>query len=77
MEESKKLLSSKEAAKYPGVSEGMLRISRHTGELFKGVPGPKFLKLGVAIRYPQENLDEWIRPHRQFRSNAEVALGAS
>jgi excisionase family DNA binding protein len=77
MEESKKLLRSKEAAKYLGVSHGMLRISRHTGELFKGVPGPKFLKLGKAVRYPRENLDEWIRSHHQFRNNAEVGLVAS
>lgn len=77
MEQSKKLLGSKDTAVYLGVSEGMLRISRHTGELFKGVPGPKFLKLGAAVRYPQENLDSWIRSHHQFRNNAEVAVGAS
>lgn len=76
MEESKKLLNSKEAAKYLGVSEGMLRISRHTGELFKGVPGPKYLKLGTAVRYPIQSLDEWIQSHHQFRNNAEVAIGA-
>ena len=56
----KTLYSSKEAAAYLGVSEGMLRLSRHNGELFKGVPGPKFLKMGSAVRYKVENLKEWV-----------------
>ena len=73
----KTLYSSKEAAAYLGVSEGMLRLSRHNGELFKGVPGPKFLKMGSAVRYKVENLKDWVESHRQFKSNAEVALGAS
>lgn len=75
MEESKKLLSSKEAAKYLSVSEGMLRISRHTGEIFKGVPGPQYLKLGRAVRYPIQNLDEWIDSQHQFGNTAKASLG--
>jgi len=75
MTTSKELYSSKEAANYLGVSEGMLRLSRHTGELFKGVRGPKFLKMGAGIRYTQESLVEWIQSQDQYRSTAEVSIG--
>ena len=67
------LLNNTEAAKYLGVSPGMLRLSRHTGELFKGVPAPKFMKLGNAVRYPRPNLELWVRSQSQFRNNAEAS----
>ena len=68
------LLDNQAASVYLGVSPNLLRLSRHTGELFKGVPGPKYLKLGSAIRYPKANLDNWIESQHQYASSAEVAL---
>ncbi len=68
------LFDNRAAAIYLGVSPNLLRLSRHTGELFKGVPGPKYLKLGSAIRYPIANLDEWIKSQHQYASSAEFAL---
>ena len=71
------LLTNRVAAEYLGVSAAMLRLSRHTGELFKGVPGPKFLKMGGAVRYPIQNLQDWLLTQKQFQSNAEVHLNLS
>lgn len=71
--ETSKLFDNAQAARYLGVSPAMLRLSRHSGELFKGVPAPEFLKLGAAVRYPKENLDDWLQKQPRYRSNAEVA----
>ena len=68
------LFNNRDAAQFLGVSPAMLRLSRCTGELFKGVPGPRFLKLGGAIRYPVGNLESWLESQKQFQSNSEVHL---
>ena len=65
--------NNKDAARYVGVSPDMLRLSRHTGFLFKGVPAPKFLKIGSAVRYRRDELDRWLSSHIEYASNAEVA----
>lgn len=74
MNQTQQLLSNADAAQFLGVSAHMLRLSRHTGELFKGVPGPRFCKLGGAVRYPVQNLQDWLLDQRQFQSTAEVNL---
>ena len=69
------ILSTQRAAAYLGTTVGMLTLSRHTGELFKGVPGPKFIKLGArTVRYLRKDLDAWIAQHHRYTSNAEVAV---
>ena len=69
------ILSTRQAAIYIGTTIGMLTLSRHTGELFKGVPGPKFIKLGKkTVRYLKRDLDGWISQHHRYSSNAEVAV---
>ena len=68
------LLGNQAASAYIGVTPNLLRLSRSTGELFKGVPGPKYLKLGTAIRYSRASLDEWACSQRQFANTTEVAL---
>ena len=60
-----------DAAKFLGVSPGQLRLSRHTGELFKGVPTPAFLKMGHAIRYRMSTLEKYVAALPEFRSTAE------
>ena len=72
--EHRQLLRETEAAEFLGVSPGQLRLPRHTGELFKGVPAPKFLKMGKAIRYPYANLDNWLMSREEFQSNNDVRL---
>lgn len=65
-------LNNKNASTYIGVSPDMLRLSRHTGYLFKGVEPPQFLKIGSAVRYRRDELDRWLASHKQYRSTAEV-----
>ena len=64
------LLTNEQAAFYIGVSPGQLRISRHTGEIFKGIPTPSFIKLSRAVRYKRNALDEWIGGLTEYRSSA-------
>lgn len=65
-------LNNENAATYLGVSAGMLRLSRHTGFLFKGVATPQFLKIGSAVRYRRNELDRWVASHKQFSTTAAV-----
>ena len=65
------VLRHAEAARYLGVSPGQLRLSRHTGELFKGVSTPAYLKVGRAVRYRRRTLERWIADLPEFRSTAE------
>ncbi|MCH6585364.1 MAG: helix-turn-helix domain-containing protein [Proteobacteria bacterium] len=65
------LLRHTEAARYLGVSPGQLRLSRHTGELFKGVSTPAYLKIGHAVRYRKSTLEKWLADLPEFRSTAE------
>ncbi len=65
-------LNNTNAAIYLGVSPDMLRLSRHTGYLFKGVAPPQFLKIGSAVRYRRDELDRWLESHKQYSNTAEV-----
>ena len=68
-------LSSNDAAAYLGVSTGQLRLSRHTGELWQGVPSPTFAKLGRAVRYLRSDLDAWLESLPRYANNAQVVAG--
>lgn len=68
------LLNNRDAATYLGVSAEMLRLSRHTGELFKGVPSPQFVKMGSAVRYYKTDLDSWMANQPKFQSTAQSTL---
>jgi len=65
------VLRHAEAARYLGVSPNQLRLSRHTGELFKGYPTPAYIKVGKAVRYHKSTLDKWIGDLPEFQSTAE------
>ncbi len=69
--ESNPLLRHNEAARYLGVSPGHLRVSRHTGELFKGVATPAYLKIGNAVRYRKSTLESWLADLPEFQSTAD------
>ena len=69
------LMSNKEAARFIGVSPEMLRLSRHTGELFKGIECPPFLKMGRAVRYLRSDLAKFVASQRKFQNNADACVG--
>lgn len=66
------IFSTVDAAAYLGVSPGMLRLSRHTGELFKGIKSPPYLKCGFrAVRYLKIDLDEWLAELPRYKNTAD------
>jgi len=70
------VLKNETAATYLGVSPAQLRLSRCTGELFKGVQGPQYLRLGSrSIRYLKKDLDTWVAQHQRYNNTSEVTCG--
>ena len=65
-------LNNKDSASYIAVTPGLLRLSRHTGELFKGVKGPRYMKCGNAVRYLKKDLDDFLMRLPKFATTAEV-----
>lgn len=75
------VLRSRDAARYIGMSDSWLRISRMAGHAY----GPPFHRIGTrAIRYYRADLDRWLEtrrctagspPHRE--ANVSPALAAS
>ena len=54
------LLTTSQAARYLGYSDGSLKVSRLSGQL-SGVDAPKHLSIGTrTIRYKKSDLDNWI-----------------
>lgn len=58
------ILNDKEAAKYLGLSESFLRQCRSVGNRQGIAKGPRYLKLGRAVRYKLSDLEEWIEENR-------------
>ena len=59
------LLKTSEAAALIGCSPALLRLSRHTGELWKGVPAPPYVKFSKdlnrgAVRYKRTSIEKWL-----------------
>jgi len=68
IEGNKKLLSTKEAANYLGISVSTLEQSRINGNL--GIP---FVKLGSrAVRYRMEDLERYLSSLETFISTSAV-----
>jgi predicted DNA-binding transcriptional regulator AlpA len=55
----RELLSTLQAARYCGLSPRTLEKMRTTGA------GPRFIKLGRAVKYALEDLDQWIAGNRR------------
>jgi hypothetical protein len=71
------LLKTADAAKYLGTSAQMLRLSRHTGELYKGIPTPKFAKCGRIVLYKRSELDTWIDQQQEYKNNDQARIATS
>ena len=60
------------AATYIGTTEGSLKKSRATGELFKGVPPPLCIQVSSnKYLYKKVDLDEWLSQFKAYATNAE------
>ena len=64
-----RLHTTPEAADYLGLSKNTLNRWRHTGD------GPRFVKLGRAVRYRREDLDEWVASCSRASTSSAV-MGA-
>lgn len=60
-----RLLDTKQAASYVGLANQTLNERRVKGG------GPKFCKIGRAVRYKREDLDAWIDQFKSVSSLAE------
>ncbi|HGF0846064.1 TPA: DNA-binding protein, partial [Legionella pneumophila] len=56
----KRVFKEVEAANYICMSRSFLSQDRVNGTLKNRTPGPKFIKIGRAIRYLKEDLDIWL-----------------
>lgn len=59
-----RVFTDKDAARYIGMSESWLRISRMAGN----PDAPPFLKIGRSVRYLQEDLDTWLLRQRRVNT---------
>lgn len=63
------IMNVEEAARYVRLGVGTLNRFRGTGG------GPRYAKLGGAVRYRKEDLDAWIAG-RMVRSTSETSAAA-
>lgn len=61
------ILNEKDAAEYIGMSRSYLNSDRSNGPRVKRTKGPVFMKIGKAVRYRKEDLDEWLQQNRIIR----------
>ncbi len=64
----KRFLTEAEAAEYICMSRSYLRQDRMNGFRKNRTPGPPFVRMGRAIRYLKDDLDQWIMENRIVQS---------
>lgn len=60
------LLTPEEASRYTGFSVSWLAKLRCRGG------GPRYAKIGLKIRYPREELDQWIALHVRVSTSSQA-----
>lgn len=60
-------MNTVQAAQYLGLSRQYLEIARCKGG------GPRFVKLGTAVRYDRGDLDSWMAARKVANTSEEVA----
>ena len=60
----KRVFKEVEAAGYICMSRSFLSQDRVNGVLANRTPGPKYIKIGRAIRYLKDDLDLWLDQRR-------------
>lgn len=68
---SDRLITDREASTICGATTHMLRLARARGWIWQGVSGPKFHKVGRAVRYRLSEIYAWMEQLDSFSSNAE------
>ncbi len=60
---SKRVYTEQETALYIGMSRSFLRQARMEGQRKNRTAAPPFIKIGRAVRYLKEDLDQWLDSH--------------
>ena len=71
----KRALTEIETAEYIGMSRSFLRQSRMEGNRDNRTPAPPFIKIGRAVRYLIEDLDNWLNAFNRLEHLGQVSLG--
>ncbi|WP_281544755.1 helix-turn-helix domain-containing protein [Grimontia sp. SpTr1] len=61
----KRAYTEQETSAYIGMSRSFLRQSRMEGHRQNRTEAPPFIKIGRAVRYLKEDLDQWLDSHRK------------
>ncbi len=59
----KRVYTEQETALYIGMSRSFLRQARMEGQRKNRTAAPPFIKIGRAVRYLKEDLDQWLDSH--------------
>ncbi|MCG9626918.1 helix-turn-helix domain-containing protein [Vibrio mediterranei] len=62
----KRAFTEQETAEYIGMSRSFLRQARMEGQRKNRTIAPPFIKVGRAVRYLKEDLDNWLESHRKL-----------
>jgi predicted DNA-binding transcriptional regulator AlpA len=69
---SQRALSEIEASQYISMSRSFLRQSRMDGNRDNRTPAPPFIKIGRAVRYLRDDLDNWLDQFRKLQHLGEL-----
>jgi len=64
----KQLLTEREAASFLGLSVAWLRNAR----CYEPAKAPRFIKIGRAVRYPLEALEQWVEKQEKEQWQNDV-----
>ncbi|CAM3257824.1 helix-turn-helix transcriptional regulator [Vibrio diazotrophicus] len=62
----KRAYTEQETAVYIGMSRSFLRQARMEGQRKNRTDAPPFIKIGRAVRYLKEDLDQWLESHTKL-----------
>jgi predicted DNA-binding transcriptional regulator AlpA len=68
-------LSEIETAEYIGMSRSFLRQSRMEGNRENRTPAPPFIKIGRAVRYLKDDLDNWLDSFFRMQHLGQKSVG--
>ncbi|NQZ83347.1 MAG: helix-turn-helix domain-containing protein [Colwellia sp.] len=73
--QKKRALSEIETAEYIGMSRSFLRQSRMEGNRENRTPAPPFIKIGRAVRYLKDDLDNWLNSFHRLEHLGQDSCG--
>ncbi|EKO3557546.1 DNA-binding protein [Vibrio cincinnatiensis] len=62
----KRAFTEQETAHYIGMSRSFLRQARMEGHRHNRTIAPPFIKIGRAVRYLKDDLDQWLDSHARL-----------